>query len=469
MGERLKVTKSLIDPVYPQAEANVPVELGTAPIRFSDGGKSQEAMARVVLRFVPKVRLVFSVPEGGVDASVGFGFGIGEGWDGKLQLPDRNVNLDMFFAGSGDDHGALAFEPKTSVVNVTAPVENLSRAVFHLFNYPDFSGPDDYIISLEPPHGRMRRCGRAALAMPGWRITIAATSETEGLCKQLGHQGGFALTHMGEIEKDDGSTFSSKELSDLLHCLHCFLSFASGRWAGLALPIGYDVAGNKVFEQWGMPMAASGPWNGSCSWFDAHHGEFLSEVFPGFVALWKDPCCHRLVSEGLYWYMGANDRRTGIGVDTGLIIAQTGLELLAWIYCVQHRKMVSAAAFEPRGLSAADKLRLLVSALDIPSELPTSLSALSAKPGKKWEDGLDAITGMRNAIVHPHAKVQLPKYSDYEAWKLSLWYVDMVLLRLCGHVGRYANRLHAERWVGDVEPVPWAPKAPDSNQPATGT
>ena len=43
--------------------------------------------------------------------------------------------------------------------------------------------------------------------------------------------------------------------------------------------------------------------------------------------------------------LSACDRRVGIGVDTGSILAQNMLEGLAWSYCVQHRKMVSALAF----------------------------------------------------------------------------------------------------------------------------
>ena len=240
--------------------------------------------------------------------------------------------------------------------------------------------------------------------------------------------------------------------------MHYFLSFALGRWAGLAFPIGFDKAGKKAFQQWGLPMTAAGPWRGSCSWFDSNHGEFLAQVFPGFVALWKNELWHRALSEGLYWYLAACERGTGIGVEPGLILAQTSLELLAWTYCVQHRKLVSADAFEPRGLSAADKLRMLASSLDI----PLVLSALHAKRGEKWQDGMDAITGIRNTIVHPRTKgkKELPEGSYYDGWALSLWYIDMVLLRLCEYSGQYSNRL-VRRWRGKVETVPWADKEAD--------
>lgn len=84
--------------------------------------------------------------------------------------------------------------------------------------------------------------------------------------------------------------------------------------------------------------------NGSCSWFDEHHGELLADVFAGFMKLWTNELWRTPLTHALYWYLGACDRRTGIGVDTGIILAQTALEGLAWTYCVQDRKMVSRAA-----------------------------------------------------------------------------------------------------------------------------
>ena len=249
--------------------------------------------------------------------------------------------------------------------------------------------------------------------------------------------------------------FTTDQMEDLLTCLHYFFSFVSGRWAGPVLPVGFDADGNRVFEKWGMGWTADGAWEGSSSWFDAHHGEFLPKVFPGFVSLWMNDLWREPLTHALYWYLGACDRRVGIGVDTGLILAQTALELLAWTHCVQDHKMVSRKAFEPRGLIAADKLRLLTSSLSIPKEIPASLHALLANPGKPWADALEAITSIRNTLVHPGSQTGLPDGSYYEAYKLSLWIIDLVLLHLCGYDGEYANRL-GTRWVGQVEPVPWS-------------
>ena len=494
MSERITVSKPLIEPVYWQSAPSQQIDLGKVALEFALDGNAFDAMAQVSMRFLPDDRLMFTVAptdeserppmsvedkfkafsahigtagapvdrtmtEAQMKVALAYGFWPGGKWDGKLVLKDRGVTVDAFCVKSGGD-GTIEFMPSVSVVTTTPPANNIAIAKFHLFNFPKFSGPDNYIITSDTQTRHISTaCGRAILKADGWVVTIAATDKTDDLCKALEAQGGYAITHMGEIKREDGAAFSTHQLDDLMHCLHAFLSFVLGRWAGLAFPVGFDKAGNKVFEQWGLPSTASGDWHGSKSWFDEHHGELLAETFPGFLALWKDSLWHEALWKATYWYLIANDSN----VDSGLILAQTALELLAWTYCVEQRRMASAQAFGERGgLCAADKLRILASTLAIPLGLPAHLDALNAPmPGRKWQDAMDAITGIRNVLVHPHAKTEPPKGSYYEAAKLSLWYLDLILLRLCGHKGKYGNRLASPRWTGSVESVPWANGEPE--------
>lgn len=471
MGERLELKKSLIEPVYPQTEPNQPIDLGTVAVQFAHEGKTYQEMAHVTMRFLPGDQLLFVIPAKNdspqnakhqpmtadqIKAALCPAFHLDNKWDGQLELTDKGVVLDVLERGSGGDYGTVTFIPRRSAAKVTPKHDAILAATFHLFNFPKFHGPDDYtIIRGEPPLQGRKLCDRSILKADGWIITIAAMDKTDDLCEALDRQGGYIVTHMGRIEREDGSAFTSDQLDDILRCMHYFLSFALGRWAGVALPVGLDKAGNRVFEEWGTPIVAAGARHGTCSWFDDIHAELLSEVFGGFMVLWKDKTWSAAFREALHWYLGANERGTGITVEMGLILAQTALELLAWTHCVQSRKMISADAFEPRGLSAADKIRLLASSLGIPLDIPASLPALRAKRGSRWQDAADAITGIRNAVVHPRVKKNVLHDSYYQAWNLSMWYLDMVLLRLCRHTGKYANRLVTPRWAGQVESVPW--------------
>lgn len=462
MGDRLQLERSLIDPIYPQSSLNEPIDLGRVKVRFCHNGKTYQETAEVMMRFVPDERLMIIIPpeesvsqeSGGpmtadkIESAFRGRFHLDDVWDGKLELTERGVVLDVLQSSGGD--GIVVFLPRDSVVTVTPATKDLLSAQFHLFNFPDFCGPESYILKAA---GGWRVCGRTSLRAEGWNITIAATDKTDGLCEALKSEGGYVVTHVGEIRREDGSSFSDDQLHDLLRCLHAFLSFVTGRWAGLALPVGFDTSGKKAFEQWGLPKTASGAWHASNSWFDKHHGELLPQTFPGYCALWKHNLWHETLWKATYWYLIANSSN----VDSGLILAQTALELLAWTYCVGDRRMVSPQAFSERGLCAADKLRILTSALGIPLALPVQFKALNLPlSGRgKWDDAMDAITGIRNTLVHPYAKTKPHKGSYYEAAMLSLWYLDLILLRLCRHEGEYANRLASARHVGAVELVPW--------------
>lgn len=469
MGEMLELNCSLIEPVYSQTEPNQPIALGKHAVEVTSEGDAQlrKYECDVRLQFLPKERLVFEVlhrTEVSDDPQTvlsSFARMI-ERWerdpDEKLSLVNRCVDFDVFNVGT-NEHGEPTYGPKSSVVKATALSDNIKWGVAHLFNFPEFLPSTDYRLAQG---AGWRRCGRIVLSDGSWRITIAATDRTSEACNLLKQRGGFAITHMVKFERLDNSVFSCRSFEDVLRCLHHFLAFALGRWAGLALPIGFDEAGNRVFEEWGLPMAADGNWNAGLSWFDSHSGETLAEVFPGFMKLWKDELWNRAVQECLYWYVAANERGIGVGIDTGLILTQTALEQLAWTYCVKYRKMVSPRAFGHGGLYAADKLRLLLSSLDIPLAIPDALSALVKPPPHtknvkdgKWDDALHALTEIRNSIVHPDAKFKPPKDAIIDSWKLSLWLIEMSLLRLCTHNGRYGNRLR-KRWAGETELVPWA-------------
>lgn len=452
MNDRIETDKPIIDPIYSQNEPNQSIDLGQVAVRFDlqDTTYSKEANATMV--FVPGHKLKFAVP---FDDSKAVWKAWSKGDFGvRLTLVDRDVAFDCMWATAD---GNMVLSPMNSAVTVTQPYSAISTATFHLFNFPDFRGPESYVLRTgEPPLQGFKTCGRAILKADGWIITIAATDRTDDLEKKLKAQGGYAITHVGQIVREDGATFTSQRLDELLTCLTYFLSLTLGCWAGVDLPVGFDCNGNRVFERWGIGRTAQGPWKSHCSWFDPHHGDLLSQVFPGFALVWKSDLWHTPLAHAIYWYIGACKGRAGIGVDTGLILAQTALELLAWTYCVQDHKMVPPKKFKPGGLSAANKFKTLAKALNVPLDIPPGLSALHGSQGNRWNDGMEAIANIRNSLVHPDN--QLTVSGDYysEAYMFSLWFINLVFLHLCNHNGLYANILPTTSKLATVDQVPWA-------------
>jgi hypothetical protein len=453
MEPMMQLNGNRIDPIYSQAKPNEPIEIGTSAVEFSHEGKICQDVCRVSLQFLPSSRLLFLAQGESNPPLLYLELLISKQWDGKLKLKDRNQTVEALCTGNCE-MAACVFVPRRSFIRATAPTDKIVAVTFHLFNWPQFYGAQDYIINGSGPGAMSIRSGRIVLRAGGWNVTIAATDKTKHLIDAVNNEGGMAITHMGRIEREDGAAFSSESLEDFLICLHHFMSFALGRWTGPSLPVGFDSNGSRVFEQWGLPRIAGGPWSGSLSWFDQHHAEMLSQVFPGFLALWKNKSWKDPLSKALYWYLAANEPASGIGVDSGLILAQAALEVLSWSYCIVERKMLSAAAFKQRGLSAADKFRLLASVLGIPLEIPQELGSLYASQGGSCKDGMEAITEIRNGLVHPQREMQIQFDAFCEAWKLSLWYLELAFLRLFRYEGKYGNRL-TRRWVGEVADVPW--------------
>jgi hypothetical protein len=118
--------------------------------------------------------------------------------------------------------------------------------------------------------------------------------------------------------------------------------------------------------------------------------------------------------------------------------------------------------FQPRGLSAADRLRRLLTEFGLPVAVGpprlrvNALPALAAAQG--WADAPEALVTLRNSIIHPHARntqrlQSYPVPARAEAWTIGLWYLELVLLKWFGYAGPYVNRQTAQH-VGETEVVP---------------
>ncbi len=460
------VSGNLIDPIYQQDAPNAPIPLGSHRARIISGSLDKECLIEAEMRFTPRDSIRFVTHNIEADTETAF-----QSWATQnntadkdcVEFKDRGVTIPVITTQRNFTprvNSLIEMTPKRSPVILSPDTDHLHEAVCHLFNFPDFFGTSDYIsesaTTTSSTLQSSTRCGRAHLEHAGWQFTLAALHDTAERYKKLRQAGGFFLTHMIKVVRTDSELFSSKDLQQQLRLLCHFLSFAIGRWAGLAFTRAYDANAQVSWEDWGMRWAHRDIWTSSFSWFDPHHGTMLQDVFPGFVRLWNTPLWNEPLSHAIYSYIAANVSQEGLGVDARLILAQTALEILAWTHCVQSKRMVSSNAFTRKGLSAADRLRLLLSSCGIPKDIPNHMSALHSKRGRPWEDGPDAITSIRNQLVHPGNPSRLPPDSFYEVCMLSLWYIELAILHIAGYSGQYSNRLRSKpSRIGEVEPVPW--------------
>jgi len=186
--------------------------------------------------------------------------------------------------------------------------------------------------------------------------------------------------------------------------------------------------------------------------FDLHKHE-LSDAFACYLARRNDPTWKESLRVATQIYVEANGPITA---DTSLVLAQSVLELIAWVRFVDELGTRQAKDFD--GLMASERLRELLVWLEVDPTIPPQQPALASEAASQdWEDGPHAISAMRNALIHPRQRERLlrtPSMARIELQELALWYVELALLRLIDFNGLYFNRL-GEKASGIVEPVPW--------------
>ena len=375
---------------------------------------------------------------------------------GQKEISSFSINghqIEGFRLSSGGDAVAQQYNikwcPKSEpVMGVGDDSTQMTRAVFHLFNFVDLFGARR---STEKGDTAIHSIEHVDLVCDEWKVELKSLLSTREDIKALKEEGGYRLTHIGGIKKADGTLFSGKDADECLKVLRFFLSFAKSGWCEPVCAVGFDASGSCVWESWSSPRE---PWHTPLSWFDPHNGLQMSTLFPGFMKRWANDDWREALQEVIYWYLNANNSSRGI--DAGIILTQAAIERLSYEYSVKDKRLLTVKGF--KDLWASDKFRLLFSSVKIPLDIPvetTELQRLACNNQMNWLDAPHALTEVRNSLVHPEHKRRCQLGTAYyEAWNLGLWFLEMGILAVCGYSGTYGNRLK-QRWIGQTENVPW--------------
>ncbi|MGG4605064.1 hypothetical protein ACLPHM_09770 [Paenalcaligenes sp. Me131] len=440
--------------VYNFTSAQEPVILSKGTVEVSLDGTVYRGTADLLLPLIPSPRLIFHASlQGGEISPLVFAFkettessfsfsGLGiEGFCGARKVGENFENWEL------DWHPK--FEP---LVLCDMQSKNSVSAIFHLFNFPDFNGGQ---YQDAAPAG----CAQLILTSEEWTFSLQALPDgaTREAWKRIKAEGVCCLTHMVKLERNDGKPFSGKDAGEQCHLLDNFLAFVKGGWCTAVCGVGLAGNGEKTWTTFASPRTSNPPY----SWFTPFKASQAERLFPMFANRWQQSDEWReCLQTVIYWYTQANTSGRSLSIDTAIILAQVALERLAHQYIVVDRKMVSGKGFDD--LWASDRLRMLFSLCGIPSEITHAVPDISKKNdgfsnSSKWLDGPHAIADIRNSLVHPVSKKDV-RGCYVDAWKLSLWYLELSVLALCGYGGTYTNRLTAT-YTSDSESVPWGQKA----------
>jgi hypothetical protein len=387
-----------------------------------------------------------------------------------------SIRLSNFYSGgkTGNNVSGRITEPI-----VQGSGQDVSYVIFHVVNFQSYDG--SWVNAEGTPNKFMGRVN-FEITESNWKLTLDKLENISEKIKVLKADGGFSITHIGKLERLDGTVFSGDEAREFISVLQNFLSFARGLKVPIILLSGYDAHSEKIWEYWDLSYGDS--WQGVSSLLPELNGEgqFLADVFPGFLRWWQDENWKKSVKLILHCYLEANIGSGG--AEGSIILEQTALELIAYILGNSTGR-------------AADKIRKILTKFGVSINLPPgndikrspsdensytqALQALekyssppsipilenlryameaknsrAEKEDQKWEDAPRALTEIRNDIVH--AKKDLNFLDETQTSKarrdasdLGLWYLDVVLLNLFGYKGNYINRLN-----GNTEPLPGA-------------
>jgi len=326
----------------------------------------------------------------------------------------------------------------------------LGHVVFHVPNLVEFDGSSLETVS-EGRHRLWR--GRLVMRSPVWTVIVDGRPDLHDFVRSLRGAGGYLLTHTGRLERTDGASFVPAQARVVLKAIGWLLSFARGIRVAPILPIGFGLGGEPVWQEW--RNWSLDPWSALRSWFPVREPSVLGDLFPEVVTRMSDPEWEHVLTTALSWYLQANTARAA---EPAVASVQSALELLSWAVLVQDGSVLSEEGFGK--LSAHDNLRLLLAHSGVPRNTPSLLKALHTRATADGLDGPNALTAIRNRIVHPPRRgqsyaLQQPQ-EVIDALHLGLWYTELVLLRCLQFAGPYVNRVGAGRFSDKPEPVPWS-------------
>ncbi len=297
--------------------------------------------------------------------------------------------------------------------------------------------------------GRWDCCGS------GWRLTLDVRPDHSQVYAEAAAQNLNVPTHVGRLERLDGSTFGAAVAERALHAFQAALSCAFGRWTGPSLLVGW-CAGVRVFEQWSA-WRNEAPRN-TYSWCDRMNGEGLREFVGKYLQAWysegRNPVWHLA-----HHLVEANQERTVM--EARIMLVGAAIEYLSWHNYVLSGLRSSRLHKDRR---ADANLNELLSRAGASTAVPKLLPALEAA---RREHGLqtaaETTNWVRNRLVHPKDPDEPYRAEDLvlQTWQLLMQYGELLLLNHVGYVGDYCPRFPLARWAYDREPVPWAaPAAP---------
>lgn len=316
---------------------------------------------------------------------------------------------------------------------IDAPITKL---IIHVCNLPPgFLEEEDWL--------------RLDMSTGEWKIAIHETQGSAAKYENVRVNGGAAVTHLLTFERARAGSFLHEDVAELQDALRHLMSFAFGRRIAFLLPVGIDSAGDQVFEIWGDPRRHTH--TSGTPWYSPHRSTSLRHLWAGLLGRWADPRSRATLKVAIDLY---TDAHHGPPLESRLVLAYAGLDMLAWHWL---REETDLSRQELKRLKAEGRLRATLQGMGVSTRIPEDLETLGRVFGAL--DGPKILNTLRNQFAHaktPERILTMPAPAKLDAWRLALWYFELILFHLCGFTGYYLNRVRPlDRWATETEVPPW--------------
>ena len=433
-------------PIFDSTGVNEDIELYRGAMRFTQGDKTASGTGTIRLSWLPFPAIRFEADTQPNERIEYFNnerteLELLDKWSGNSFAVNVNSTSTFSYGGNTPVRGHIELWSDN-------PDAMIDHVVTHFINLNQFRGE---AIS----DGQTIHVGRADLEFAGWRVQVDKIVN-EDFQKKLKDARGFGITHVGKISRCDNSAFSMKECEQIRDGLYHFCSFCNGSWAGPSMFVGNDHSGCPVSRDSTVPRITG--FRGAQNWFSDLVKFNMRDLFPGFMKKWTDVTWKQTVNNAIFWYITANS--ANVSIENGIVLNHVAFETLSWTYLVEEKGLVSSN--DLGNMKAADMLRRLLTEMKIPADVPSHFLRLADFARSNGNcDGPKVITLMRNAHVHPSPKNRnrldrAGTNAQFEARELSMYYLEMMLLRVFDYRGQVSSRItEAEYKGGEVRFVPW--------------
>lgn len=287
--------------------------------------------------------------------------------------------------------------------------------------------------------------GGMTLKYGDYEIKLNLLSNHAVLENELRSTGGYLILGCGVLTKRKGSVLFQDALR-ISKDLSIFFSFINGRRADISFLTGVYQS-TEIWKHYGyyqtdlyLPVI---------NWTQIHDTIDYQSMFSAFMKLRGNKGDKDFIELAIHWYIESCQFESY--VEGAIIFIQTALELIYNWLLIEKRKLIIGE--DADRMSASNKIRLILSQLNILPKIPDQLNSLNSIKG--ITDGPDIFVNIRNALVHGQEKKRLlltgiSAIAKSEAHNLGLWYLELSLLHVLEYRGNYYNRISRKSEI-----VPW--------------